>query len=342
MELELHTIAEIIKGTLHGDPAVKIKRIVSFEEARAGDITLIRNENKIDIIKECKASAYIIPANFPDLPCNYIKVKDISSALAKLIPLFYPEAPGEIFVSKHAFISNSACFKNDVTIYPFVFLGERVSLGSRTILYPVVSIGNDVIIGDDCILYPSVVIYNGVEIGNRVIIHSGTVIGADGFGYAKENAHFIKIKHEGKVVIEDEVEIGANTCVDKATLGKTIIKKGTKIDNLVQIGHNCTVGENCAFAAMVGLSGSTTIGNRVMMGGKSGTSGHLEIGDDVIIGAQAGVIRTIPAGSQVMGTPAIDLTSWKKNQVLLSKLPELLNKLKELEEKIEILSRDEG
>lgn len=229
MELELHVIAKILKGTLHGDPSIKIRRIVSVEEAQPGDITVLRSEKKLHSLKEYKASAYIIPEHFPDLSCNHIKVQDISLALARLIPVYYPDNPGEAFVSKYAFISPGANYQKDVTLYPFVFLGDRVFIGSRTTIYPFVSIGNDVVIGEECILYPSAVIYSGVEIGNRVIVHSGAVIGADGFGYAQVNACYVKIPHKGKVVIEDDVEIGANTCIDKATLGKTIIKRGTKL-----------------------------------------------------------------------------------------------------------------
>jgi len=334
MEIELKEIATIIEGKLIGNGRIKIKGIASLEEAKEGDISFIREERYLKKLKEFKAAAYITPNNFPDIRCNQIKVKDISLALSKLIPLFCKEEAEEYFISKYAYISAEAEIKGKVCIYPYAYIGRRAFIGSKTKIYPFVYVGDNVFIGNNSIIYPSVILYDGVQIGNNVIIHSGAVIGADGFGYAKEDNKFIKIKHIGKVIIEDDVEIGANTCIDRATLGSTVIKRGTKLDNLIQIAHNCIVGENCAFAAMVGLSGSTVIGNNVMMGGQSASAGHLTIGNNVVVGGQSGITRDIEDNKEIMGTPAIDLNRWKRIMVVFEKLPELHNKIKELEKKI--------
>ncbi|OGF62254.1 MAG: UDP-3-O-(3-hydroxymyristoyl)glucosamine N-acyltransferase [Candidatus Fischerbacteria bacterium RBG_13_37_8] len=340
-EFDLYAIAELIGGELHGDPALKIKNITALEEATEGDITLLRSEKHLSLIPASKASAFIIPHTFPDMSCAYIKVKDISFALAILIPVFYPESRMEAFISKHAFVSPSARLNDTIVVLPYVYIGNNATIGRGTIVHPFTHVGNEVSIGEYCLIHPSVVICDKVKIGNRVIVQAGAVIGSDGFGYARENNKFLKIPHKGEVIIEDEVEIGANACIDRATLGKTIIKKGTKIDNLVQIAHNCQIGENCALAALVGLSGSTSIGDRVMMGGQSATAGHLQIGNDSLIGGQAGVTRNLNAGSNVMGTPAIDLNTWKRIQVLLGQIPELFDKIKKLEEKISLLHKKE-
>lgn len=334
MKLNLQKVAKILDGELYGNPSLLINNIASFEDAKKGEIAILRYEKNISQLNECKATAVIVPKHFPNLSVNHIKVDDISVALAKLIPYFIRKKIIKSQISKNAYISKDAFLKENVTIYPFVYIGKKSIIGKNSIIYPFVFIGNDVCIGDNCILYPSVVVYDKTIIRNRVIIHSGAIIGADGFGYARENNTFKKIQHIGKVLIEDDVEIGANSCVDKATLGKTIIKKGTKIDNLVQIAHNCVIGEDCALAGMVGIAGSTIIGNRVLMGGQSGTAGHLTIGDDSIIGGQAGITHDILSNSQVMGTPAIDINQWKRINVILNQIPDLYKKIKLLENKI--------
>lgn len=334
MKLNLQKVAKIVNGELYGDPFLIINNITSFEDAKKGDITVLRYEKSISKLNECKATAVIVPMHFPNLSFNHIKVDDISIALARLIPYFVRKKSSKPQIAKTAYINRDASLKENVTLYPFVYVGRKSIIGKNSVLYPFVFIGNNVCIGDDCILYPSVVVYDETIIGNRVIIHSGAVIGADGFGYARQDSSFIKIQHIGRVLIEDDVEIGANSCIDKATLGKTIVKRGTKIDNLVQIAHNCVVGQDCALAGMVGIAGSTNIGNRVLMGGQSGTADHVTIGDDSIIGGQAGITRDIPPNSQVMGTPAIDINQWKRINAILNQIPNLYKELKSLENKI--------
>jgi len=338
MKLTLQKIAKIINGELKGNPFLIIKNISSFEEAKRGDITILRSEKKLPFLNQCKASAVIIPNSFPEINFNCIKVEDISLALAKLISYFVENKIFKGYISDDARISETAILGKNVMISPFVYIGENSKIGKNSVLHPFVYIGNNVEIGDECILHSMVSIYNNCKIGNRVTIHAGSVIGADGFGYAREGGKFIKIPHIGKVIIEDDVEIGANTCVDRATLGKTVIKKGTKVDNLVQIAHNCIIGEDCAIAGMVGLAGSTIIGDRVMIGGQAGTAGHLTIGNDSVIGGQAGVTRDMPPNSQATGTPAIDLIKWKRINVLLLQLPDLYKKIQYLENKIKELT----
>ncbi len=342
MKLNLKRVSKIVNGKLYGNPSLIINNISSFNEAKKGDISILRSEKQLSLLKKCKASALLIPYHFPDIDFNYIKVKDISIALAKLIPYYHNTKVNKPFISENAYIGKNCSLKENITIYPFVYISENCSIGKNTIIFPFVFIGDNVSIGNDCIIHPSVVIYNDVKIGNKVIIHAGSIIGADGFGYAREKNKFIKIPHIGKVIIKNNIEIGANTCIDRATLGKTIIDNGTKIDNLVQIAHNCIIGKNCALAGMVALAGSTTIGDRVLMGGQSGTAGHLSIGSDSIIGGQAGITHDLSPNTQAMGTPAIDLNQWKRINVLLSKLPELYKKIKSLENIIYKLTTDKN
>jgi UDP-3-O-[3-hydroxymyristoyl] glucosamine N-acyltransferase len=219
----------------------------------------------------------------------------------------------------------------DVSIWPFVTLGDRVRIGARVTLYPGVFIGDDSVVEDDSLLYPNVTVQERCTIGKRVIIHSGTVIGSDGFGYVQQEGRHHKIPQIGTVVIEDDVELGANVTVDRATFGRTVIKRGAKVDNLVQIAHNVVIGSNCILVAQAGISGSTALGKNVVLAGQVGVAGHLTLGDNVMVGAQAGVTKSVPAGARLWGTPARPLARVKRVHAVLQRLPELYQKVEELE-----------
>jgi UDP-3-O-[3-hydroxymyristoyl] glucosamine N-acyltransferase len=268
-----------------------------------------------------------------------VKVDNPYLAFAKVIPLLSkvdlpPPGIHRSFIAGDAVAVGQKC-----SILPHVVVENRVKIGDRTILYPGIYIGNDVIIGNDVVIYPNVTILHNVQIGNRVIIHSGTVIGSDGFGFAPQTGSYHKIPQIGRVLIEDDVEIGANVTIDRATLGKTHIKRGVKIDNLVQIAHNVVIGENSIIVAQVGISGSTRIGQNVMLAGQVGLVGHIEIGDHVKIGAQSGVTKSVPSNTIVSGSPAVDHLLWRKSQVSLLKLPELIKAFHDLEQRVKELEK---
>jgi UDP-3-O-[3-hydroxymyristoyl] glucosamine N-acyltransferase len=239
-------------------------------------------------------------------------------------------------------VSREASVGRDAAIYSNVFIEAGAKIGDRTVLYPGVYVGKGSSIGADCIIYPNAVIRENVRIGDRVILHGGVVIGADGFGYATDAGKRFKIPQIGGVVIEDDVEIGANSTVDRGTLGDTVIGRGTKIDNLVQIGHNVLVGEDSIMVAQVGVSGSTEVGRRVVIGGQTGLVGHIKLGDGVQIGAKSGVMNDVPPGQVYSGSPAVAHTEWLKMQAALRKLPEFRKKILELEKKLEKNMRTEG
>jgi UDP-3-O-[3-hydroxymyristoyl] glucosamine N-acyltransferase len=237
-------------------------------------------------------------------------------------------------VDPRAFIGQGVKIGRDVSIFPFVFVGDGCEVGDRVVLYPGVYLGESVRVGEESVLYPNVVVMDRCLVGKRVILHPGTVIGSDGFGFARDGARYVKIPQVGTVVIEDDVEIGANCAVDRAAMGKTRIKRGVKTDNLVQIGHNVTVGEDTIIVAQVGIAGSTEVGNRVALGGQVGLVGHIKIGDGAMIGAQAGVAQDVAPGQILSGTPAFSHREWLRAQVAFRKLPEMKKALDELEKRM--------
>ena len=260
-------------------------------------------------------------------------------AFATLVRQFFIPLPRPRGLAKEIIRGKNVRIGPDVSIYPYVTIGDRVNIGARVTIYPGVFLGDDAVIGDDSILYPQVTILEGCSIGARVILHSGTVIGSDGFGYVQHQGQHHKIPQLGTVMIEDDVELGANVTVDRATFGQTIIKRGTKVDNQVQIAHNVQVGENCILVAQVGIAGSTTIGKYVMIGGQAGLIDHLTIGDGAKIAAGSGLSHDLTAGEVVSGRPAIEHTAWLKSQALVPKLPEFREELRNLQGRIEVLEK---
>ncbi|HOT41599.1 MAG TPA: UDP-3-O-(3-hydroxymyristoyl)glucosamine N-acyltransferase [Syntrophorhabdaceae bacterium] len=334
--ITLKDISEIIGGDLRGDGNVPIYGISGIQEAKEGEITFLMHAGYERFIDTCQASAIIVSSTYADRikDRNIIVVKDPQLAYIKVAGLFDVNKKQEPGISPLASVSKDARVADDVSISPFVHIGREVRIEKGVCIYPFVYIGDSASIGEDTVIYPGVTIYARTEIGKRVIIHAGSVIGADGFGYVWDGERHCKIPQLGKVVIEDDVEIGANVTIDRASLDKTVIKRGTKIDNLVQIAHNVTIGENSIIVAQVGIAGSSKIGRNVILAGQVGVRDHVVIGDNVRAGGQTGITKDVKAGSSVSGTPHMPHKEWLKLQVQLKRLPELFERMKKIEEKL--------
>lgn len=342
-QLNLSEISKFLNGKLIGDEDKTVTGINSLEAAKENEITFITSKRYYTALLSTKACAVIVPSNWPDnlkIDIPFIKVKDPYLAYARLASLFLEKKVNFFGISKDAYIADNCNISKCVAIYPHVYIGDNTTISEKVIIYPGVKIGENVKIGNNTIIYPNVVIYDNAIIGSNVIIHAGAIIGADGFGYAHDESGHIKIPHTGKVIIEDNVEIGANTCIDRAALNATIIKKGTKIDNLVQIGHNCIVGENCILVSHVAIGGSSKIGKWVMIGGQVGIADHTTIDDYVKIAAKSGVAQDISKGSIVSGIPAMPHRLWLKTTQLIKRLPELFREVKLIKEKLSILEKE--
>jgi UDP-3-O-[3-hydroxymyristoyl] glucosamine N-acyltransferase len=339
--MTLQEIARLVEGELLGNPGVEIHGLAGIKEARPGELTFLANPKYREFLKTTQASAAIVGQEETAATISLIRVKDPYLAYQRVSEALYvPNHPvtkeihptavvlgeakiGQASIGPYVVIEEGAEVEDGVILYPFVYLGKKAKVGRRSILYPQVSIREDCEIGADCIL------------------HCGVVIGSDGFGFAtdqKGNHH--KIPQIGRVIVEDDVEIGANTTVDRAALGATVIKAGTKIDNLVQVGHNVVIGTGCLLAGQVGISGSTEIGDHVVIGGQAGLVGHLQIGDRAMIGAQAGVTKSVPPDTAVSGYPARPHAQAKRREAASLRLPEALRKITELERRLEALEKN--
>jgi UDP-3-O-[3-hydroxymyristoyl] glucosamine N-acyltransferase len=336
--VKLKEIASLVNGEILGDESIEITGASGFYDAKDGDITFIASNKFIREISKCKASSLIVKDFLDNIKIPQIKVQNPYIAFIKLLNHFYVKPREPKGLSKDSYIPEETKIGNDVSIYPFVYISENVTIGDNTIIYPFTFIGENTIIGKNCLIYPNVVIREDIKIGDRVIIHSGTVIGSDGFGYIFDNEKHQKIPQVGGVIIEDDVEIGANVTIDRATTGNTIISKGTKIDNLVQIAHNVKIGKNTIIVAQVGIAGSSEIGDNVTLAGQVGISDHSKIESETIIGAQSGTMGYVKKGIYT-GTPAIPHKDWLKSQAIFTKLPEIYKKIKEFERKITELER---
>ena len=334
MVKSLKEIGEIVKGKVVGRSDISISGVSGIEEAKEGDITFFVNPKYLSLAYKTHASAILVAKEIPDCNRAMIIVTNPYLEFAKLINLFYVEKRKPLGIDKSAVIGENVKLGEDLSIYPLVVIDDGVEIGDRVTIMPGTFVGRNSKINEDTIIYPNVSVRESTEIGKRVIIHSGTSIGSDGFGFLLENGKHIKIPQVGSVVIEDDVEIGSNVSIDRATLGKTIIKQGTKIDNLVQIGHNVIIGENNILVSQVGISGSCVIGDNVLLAGQVGIADHVRIGDNVIVGAKSGVGRNLKANSIVSGAPAYAHNKWRRTQVCLHKLPEFFKKMRKLEKKI--------
>lgn len=335
MKLSLAEIADLVQGELEGDSAIHIHGIAKIEEAAEGEITFISNPKYAKYIEATNASAVIVSKDFPKSAKAIIRTQNPYLSFLKVLQTFHPKsdtiAQG---IHPSAVIDETAQIGKDVRIGACVVIDKNVKIGENVRIYPGTVIGQSVEIGNNVIIYANVVLREHVSVGNNVIIHSGTVVGSDGFGFAKEGQQYHKIPQVGTVVIEDDVEIGANCTIDRATLGRTIIHKGVKLDNLIQVAHNVEIGANTVIAAQTGISGSTRIGQNAVIGGQVGFVGHIEIGDNTTIGAQSGVSKSLPENSVYFGYPARPIMQAKREEAALRKLPELLKKISELEAKL--------
>ncbi len=334
MKKRLREIAEWVDGTVIGDGEIEIFGVAAIEEAQSGEITFIAHPKYLPHLTKTNASAIIVSKEVTQADKPLLCVTNPHLAFAKILTLFTQKPYQPKGIDPNAWISPTARLGKDLTIYPFVYIGDRCSMGDRVTLYPGVYIGEDSSVGEDSVLYPNVSIYSRTNIGKRVILHSGVVVGSDGFGYEKEGRKNVKIPQVGRVEIEDDVEIGANTTIDRATFSKTVIRRGVKIDNLVQVAHNVAIGEDSIIVAQVGISGSTKVGSNVTLAGQVGVVGHIEIGDNVIVGAQAGVTHDLPANQGYVGSPALPHREFLRAITVFPKLPEMRKTLLDLEKRI--------
>ena len=329
-EISLEILAEMVKGRVVGDKTVRVRGVAPLDTAEATDISFLAKAKQAELLQTTGAGAVIVPMGVVDnenLPL--IEVRDPYLAAAIIHNHFLAEPFVAEGVHPRAYVGSECSLGRAISIAPLAVLGNRVRLGEQVTIEAGCVIGDDVEIGDDSIIKANVTIYKGSVIGKRVIIHSGTVIGADGYGYAaNERGEHIKRPQVGIVRIDDDVEIGANCCIDRATFGTTWIKSGAKIDNLVQVAHNVVVGENSLLVSQVGIAGSTVLGRNVVMGGQAGTAGHLTIGDQVMVAAQGGIHNDQPKGAVIGGTPAIPVRQWAKCSVVYAKLPELQSQVR--------------
>jgi len=340
MKFTIDQIASMLGGEVDGSGSVEVFSIAKIQEAKAGDITFLANPKYEEHIYATHASAVIVSEAFhpkKTLTTNLIRVKDPYSSFSVLLEEYHKLISfAKSGVEEPAFIGSESAVGDDVYRGAFSYIGQHVKIGNNVKLYPHVFIGDNVIIGDNTIIYSGAKLYENCTIGNNCVIHAGAVIGSDGFGFApQDDGSYKAIPQIGNVILEDEVSIGANTTIDCATMGSTIIRKGTKLDNLIQIAHNVEIGSNTVVAAQSGISGSSKVGSNCVIAGQVGIIGHIEIGDKVTIGAQSGVMRSIPEeGAVKLGSPVQNRGDFLKSYAVYRKLPELDKRIKQLEEKI--------
>jgi UDP-3-O-[3-hydroxymyristoyl] glucosamine N-acyltransferase len=336
-ELSLAEIARRVDGRLAGADR-KVRSVKPLDEAGEEDLSFLALPRYLPLLQSSRAGGILVPPGVTASHVSLIVVERPYAALAKIMPLLHPAERPQPGVHPTSSVAEDCVLGPEVSIGACACVGRRSRVGGRTVLSPGVVLGDDVEIGEDCLLHPGACILDRCRLGDRVIVHAGAVIGSDGFGFAEENGVHLKIPQIGTVVVEDDVEIGANVTVDRATFGATRVRRGTKIDNLVQVGHNCDIGEHCILVAQVGLSGSVRIGRGSVFAGQSGSVGHIRIGERVRVGAKSAVTGDLPDGAFVIGHPARDHREWKKAQAALGRLPELRKRVAELERRIEELA----
>ncbi len=337
-------IARQLGGEIDGDPTLVLRGFAPADRAQAADLTFAETDNYFARADQSAASAIIIDGAFKSARGKtLLRVPNARIAFAKALRLFFPEPVLPPGIHPSAVVSSTAQVDASAHIGPFCAIGDKARIGPRSVLHGGNHVGAGCRLGEEVVLFPNVVLYAGTEVGNRVRIHSGTVIGSDGFGYVPDEGAHRKVPQIGNVIIRDDVEIGANVTVDRGALGPTIIGRGTKIDNLVQIAHNVTIGENCLLVAQVGVAGSSRLGNYVTLAGQVGIAGHLRIGNEVVVAAQSGVMHNIPDGEKWLWTPALPDRQAKRQIIALHQLPELIRRVAELEKRLgEIPSEPSG
>lgn len=342
MEFTAKQIAAYVGGEIIGDENVTVCTFAKIEEGVKGALSFLANPKYASYIYDTQSSIVLVNSDFiPERPirATLIKTANAYESLAKLMTLYESVKPKKTGISPMASVAASATIGENVYIGPFVSIGEKAIIGNNTVIEANTSVGDNATVGSDCILYNHVTIYHDCKVGNRCILHAGSVVGADGFGFAPGANGYEKIPQIGIAILEDDVEIGANTCIDRATMGATIIKRGVKLDNMVQIAHNVIVDEHTVMAAQCGVAGSTKIGSWCMVGGQAGISGHIKIGNQVKVGGHSGVTNNVQDGKAVMGYPSFEHTQFARATVVFKKLPEMYREMDALKKEIESLKQ---
>ncbi len=344
MEFSAKQIAAYLGGTVEGDENASVKTFAKIEEGAKGAISFLANPHYTHYIYTTESTIVLVNNDFKSeqpVSATLIRVPNAYEAIAKLLALYQSTVQKRTGIHPTAVIAESATVGENTYIGPHVYIGENAKVGAGCQIYAGTVIEERAVVGDDCLFYPNVSVYHDCRVGSRVTLHSGVVVGADGFGFAPAADGYEKIPQIGIVVIEDDVEIGANSCVDRSTMGATRIRKGVKIDNLVQIAHNCEVGANTVMSAQVGVAGSTKIGEWCMFGGQVGIAGHITIGDRVLSGAQAGIAKGLPEGNvAVQGSPAIPFRDFARSSAAYKKLPEMYKELSQLKKELDALKKE--
>lgn len=342
MEFSAKQIATFIQGEIIGDENATVHTFAKIEEGIPGAISFLSNPKYTPYIYDTQSTIVLVNKDFTpeqEVKATLIKVDNAYESLAKLLNLYEMSKPKKTGIHSLAFVAETAKIGKDVYIAPFACIGDHAEIGDNTVIHPHATVGGGAKVGSNCIIYSGATVYHDCRIGNNCILHSGCVIGADGFGFAPTPQGYEKIPQIGIVILEDNVEVGANTCIDRATMGATVIHSGVKLDNLIQIAHNDEIGSHTVMAAQVGIAGSTKVGEWCMFGGQVGIAGHSKIGDKVNLGAQSGVPGNIKSGSQLIGTPPMELKQYFKASIAQKSLPEMQIELRNLRKEIEELKQ---
>ena len=342
MEFSAKQIAEFIQGTIVGDENATVHTFAKIEEGMPGAISFLSNPKYTHYIYDTQSSIVLVNKDFEpekEIKATLIKVDNAYESLAKLLNLYEMSKPKKTGIDPLAYIAPTAKIGENVYIAPFACVGDNAEIGDNTSLHPHTTVGSGAKIGNNCILYPHATVYHDCRVGNNCTLHAGSVVGADGFGFAPSPEGYEKIPQIGITILEDNVEIGANTCIDRATMGATVIRKGVKLDNLIQIAHNVEVGSHTVMASQVGVAGSTKIGEWCMFGGQVGVAGHITVGNRVNMGAQSGVNGSVKDGKQLIGTPPIEFKNYFKSSAVFKKLPDMYLELASLKKELEELKK---
>ncbi len=344
MEFTAKQIADFLQGEIEGNPDVKVNDFAKIEEGRPKTLSFLSNPKYTHYIYQTQADIVLVNADFKaekDIKATLIRVADAYEALAKLLQLVEETKTQKTGIEPMSYVATTAKVADSVYVAAFAYIGENAVVGKDSKVYPHVTIGDNVTVGNNVVLYSGVKIYAGCIIGDNSIIHAGAIIGSDGFGFAPQpDGSYHKIPQIGNVIIEKNVEIGANTVIDRAVMGSTIVGEGVKLDNLIQIAHNVEIGKHTVMASQTGVSGSTKIGERCVFGGQVGLAGHIKIGNEVKIGAQSGIAKGLKDGSEIIGSPAIPIRNWYRSSVIYGKLPDMYRDISQLKKDISELKEE--
>lgn len=342
MEFSAKQIAQFVQGVIEGDENATVNTFAKIEDGKPGAISFLSNPKYTHYIYDTESSIVLVDKSVElekPTKATLIKVDNAYECVAKLLQLYESMKPKKKGIDSLAFISPSAKIGENVYIGAFAYIGDNVVIGDGCQIYPNVVICENAKVGNDCLFYPNVTIYHDCHVGNRVTLHAGSVVGSDGFGFAPSENGYDKIPQIGIVTIEDDVEIGANTCIDRSTMGSTFVRKGVKLDNLVQIAHNTDIGANTVMSAQVGIAGSTKVGQWCMFGGQVGIAGHITIGNKVFLGAQSGVPSSLKDNQTLIGTPPMEKLPYFKSQAIFQKLPDLYKQIQKLQKEVDELKK---